>query len=70
MALSIFVLNIFWITQLQYKISMQDKILKIKIFDAIQKSITSVKYSSLKIFSLYCIVKPYPNEEVTCPALA
>ena len=47
MALSIFVPNILWITQPnilwitqpQYKISMQDKILKIKIFDAIQTQI-------------------------------
>ena len=52
MALSILVLQVI---KSQYKILMQDKIFKVKIFKVIQKSMKSVKISSLEMFWLYSI---------------
>ena len=68
--LSIFVINILRIAKRLYRIVMQDKIFKVKIFEVIQKSSKSMKIFSLKIFRLYgisCIYRFHVYQEQWSP---
>ena len=46
-------INILRIAKTQYRIVMQDKILKVNIFEVTHKSLISVKIFSLEILTLY-----------------
>ena len=64
MAFSIFVINISRIAKTWYRIVMQDKIYKVKIFEVTHKSVKSMKVFSLEIFKLYGTTNVFPQTTI------